>query len=241
MKVEFVNLVENSKKFSDEFYKNGEKKSANPFYIGLGNPNAEVLIIGKEKGFDYEKNKTQAFFESINNPKEWHHYIKNEISYTEKKFDTNSGYYNNCFIPYLEGIKKSGHTWNKYKKLIQKIYPNDEFIDNFYLRNCFISEINHNPSERSKIRKFENPERINFLKQPFFKSFKTTILACGDYLDNNLIEEIFDVKFKEDLSKPRNKIVIFQNRSRVLINTRQLSFDVGNSYISTIGSYLLKS
>lgn len=238
MKVDFINLVEKAIIHCDEFYGLEEKKSPNPFYIGFGNPNSEVLILGKEKGFDYENNEKQAFFESINNPKEWHHYIKNEISYTEEKYDSNSGYYNNSFIPYLEAIKKSGHTWNKYKKLIQEVYPNEEFQDNFFLRNCFISEINHNPSKTSIIKKYNFEERINFLKHSFYKSFRVTILACGNYLDNNLIQEIFDIKFKEDLSNPHNKFVVFENENRILINTRQLSFDISNSYISQIGEYI---
>lgn len=238
MREDFADLVKNANILCDKYYNNTEKKTPNPFYIGFGNPNSEILILGKEKGFDFENNESQAFYESINNPKEWSSYLKDNLTFTlEKKYE-NSGYYNNCFIPYLQKIKKSGHTWNKYAKLIQEIYPNEEFDSNFFLKKCFISEINHKPSTKSIIKKYDFEERFNFLKQPFYKSFRITILACGNYLNNNLIEEIFDVKLKEDLSKPNNKFVAFENGNRILVNTRQLSFDVSNLYISKISEYI---
>ena len=142
MREDFADLVKNANILCDKYYNNIEKKTPNPFYIGFGNPNSEILILGKEKGFDFENNESQAFYESINNPKEWSSYLKDNLTFTlEKKYE-NSGYYNNCFIPYLQKIKKSGHTWNKYAKLIQEIYPNEEFDSNFFLKKCFISEIN---------------------------------------------------------------------------------------------------
>ena len=230
----FAELVKNANILCNSFYKKIETKIPNPFYIGFGNPNSEVLIIGKEKGFDFDKNINQAFYESINNPKEWSHYAKDNFSFTLDKTYENSGFYNNCFVPYLHKIKKSGHTWNKYGKLIQQIYPNEEFENNLFLKKCFITEVNHLPSKTSKIDNYDFKERLKFLKNDFFRSFKIIILACGNYLDKNKVEEIFDVKYKDDFSLPRKKLITYENENRILINTRQLSFDTSNFYISQI-------
>ena len=75
---EFINLV--NKAFSEsEKLTQEEKAEGNPYYIGFGNPNAKILFIGKEKGFDKEKNLRQFEFESLLNPKEWKSYIDNSI------------------------------------------------------------------------------------------------------------------------------------------------------------------
>lgn len=248
MKEDFKQLVKVAKDLSDKFYAvTTNKKSPNPYYIGFGSPNSEILILGKEKGFDFEKNENQAFFESINNPTEWFHHIENGTTckdkYLEKIGKYEAGKYNNVFIPYLEKINKGGHTWNKYKKVIQEVYPNNDFINNDFLKKCFISEINHEPSKWSKIREFNNEVRKEFLKHSFYRSFKVTILACADYLSDKLIEEIFDVEFDDDsLSNPRYKFVVYKSKdeSRLLINTRQLSTAIKNSYIKEIGEYIKK-
>jgi len=59
---EFINLV--NKAFSEsEKLTPEEKAEGNPYYIGFGNPNAKILFIGKEKGFDIDKFNTMLFKE----------------------------------------------------------------------------------------------------------------------------------------------------------------------------------
>ena len=240
MRKDFADLVKNANILSEDFYKNQEYNMPNPFYIGFGNPNSEILILGKEKGFNIEENETQTFYESINNPKEWLFYVKNNVPFTLENKYINSGFYNNCFIPYIQKINKSGHTWNKYGKLIQEIYPNEEFENNLFLKKCFISEINHFPSKTSKIYNYDFENRLNFLKSDFYKNFRVIILACVNYLKRKKIEEIFEVNYKDNFSLPRKKLIIYENKNRILINTRQLSFDTSNSYISEIASKILE-
>ncbi len=50
---------------------------ANPYYVGYGNPNAEVLIIGKEKGFDIDQVPENLFKESVSNVSQWAEFVKN--------------------------------------------------------------------------------------------------------------------------------------------------------------------
>lgn len=60
----------------------------------------------------------------------------------------------------------------------------------------------------------------------FYKKFPMTIIAAGDYMNREEIENQYDVKFVDSsLSEPHRKLVIYENEmnKRVLINTRQFS------------------
>lgn len=231
---DFVDIVQIANQGSENFYSNKENfGQANPFYIGFGNPNSDLLILGKEKGFDIG-NSEQLNFESIKNPHEWLHYLQNEIHYHKGKHYETSKHYINAYLPY-SGKMKSGHTWNKYSKLTSELFNKPDLTENnSFFEFAFISEINHEPSRYSKIREFNFQTRIDFLNKHFYKSFKTTILGCGNYLSKKTIEETFDVKFYEDHSMPREKLILFRNGDRKLILTRQLSMDIRNEFITKL-------
>jgi hypothetical protein len=63
----FKNFVSFAVQKSKEYYSNElNLNTASPYFIGFGNPNSEILIMGKEKGF-CEKNSEQLQYESIEN------------------------------------------------------------------------------------------------------------------------------------------------------------------------------
>jgi len=234
----FQDLVNFSFQKSKEFYKNEfNLNKPNPYFVGFGNPNSKILIMGKEKGFD-ECNLKQLQYESIENQNEWKYYIDNNVSFNKTKF-YNSEHYINAFRPY-HGKIKGGHTWNKYFTLLKNIYPQIQKNENEFLDYTFLSEINFEPSKLSKIKAFNNLERIELLKNDYYKSFNVVICACANYLTDNQIEEIFDVEFDSDLSKPNEKLKIFKTENRVLINTRQLSMNIKNDYLSRISEVAKK-
>jgi hypothetical protein len=229
---EFIEIVnysfEKSQRLNEE-----EITCGNPYYIGFGNPNSKILIFGKEKGFT-KANTYQLEYESLKNPTEWKEYVEAKTKINSEIKYSKNGNYINAFCPYLEE-NKSGHTWNKYYVLLNKIVPTISKENNDFFKHSFISEINHKPAKRSEIKHFKNSNRIEMLRHDYFKTFDITILACGNYLDRTSIEEIFNVKFdNSNLSVPRQKLEIFKNGNRILINTRQLSFDVSNEYLQRI-------
>ena len=233
---EFINLV--NKAFSEsEILTPEEKAEGNPYYIGFGNPNAKILFVGKEKGFDKEKNFGQFEFESLLNPKEWKSYIDNSIGInTNKHYNSNT--YINAFYPYF-GKNKGGHTWSKYEKILKNIYPEMTTENNNFLSYAFLTEVNFQPSKYSKIKVFNNQERIDFLKEEYFKSFDVIILACGKYLSNTQIEEIFDVTLQDNEKSEKHELLkIFKNKDRILLNTRQLSMAVSNEYLKNISALI---
>lgn len=69
-----------------------------------------------------------------------------------------------------------------------------------------------------------------------------TILAIGKYLKNSEIENRFDVTFYNDLSEPRQRLLIFKNENerRIVINIRQLSNDVSTKYLEKISDQIKK-
>lgn len=211
----FNDLVNNSFINSNKL-ESSEKEFGNPYYIGFGNPNSKILILGKEKGFDIN-NLEQFNYESIENPNEWKSYVDNSTTMNLDRFYDNSHHYINAFTPYLHRVN-SGHTWDKYNILLRNLFSEIANQNNDFFKHSFISEINYRPSKYSIIKKFKDQRRIDFLKEDFFKSFNVTILGCGDYLDKKLIEEIFEVKFESNLSLPRQKLVIYKNKERILLN-----------------------
>ncbi|HEY0262093.1 MAG TPA: hypothetical protein VGB95_03645, partial [Chitinophagales bacterium] len=129
----------------------------------------------------------------------------------------------------------------------------DEIKDkeNDFFEKVFISEINYSPSPESRIKNFAaddsslkipfRNERIRFLKQPFFKSFPVTILACGRYLNDKTIEETFDVSKVDDFTEKRYRFVVYRTEGRVLINTRQLSMTIKSEYFFKIIEQIKKT
>lgn len=226
----FKDLVKRAYNLSNEFYEDNPKNLPNPYYIGFGNPEADILILGKEQAYNQE-HYTQLFFESINNPTEWFEKVENKICFNTKVYKENEQNYVNCFRPYMWRPKQTGHTWNKYAKLLEKIY-NTKFEGSSFLEKSFISEVNHIPRETSENREYEHQERIQeILKHPYYKSFKVIILACGNYLTNKKIEEIFEVEKQRNYSLPRQRCIVYEGENRLLLNTRQLSMDTSNEYL----------
>lgn len=227
-KESFKNLV----KYAFENSKNIKTNKTNPYYIGFGNPNSDVLILGQEKAIS-EDNSEQILAESIDNPIQWNKIIENNISDINYRFYDDLSF-KNPLHPY-SGKPKNGNTWNYYQKLLKLIYPNLEDTINSFLLKSFISEINHQVSKR-QLGKQNDIKRDTVNNHPYFKEFKVVILAFGKYLDKEDIEKTLNVKYKEDLSKPYQRFVIFQSndKKRIVINTRQLSSGVLDEYLEKI-------
>lgn len=241
----FKDLVDKSIQFSKKFYSDKNDNRENPFYIGFGNPNSKVLIIGQEKAIS--KNEiNQIKVESVENSIQWQKLILENISDTNYRFYDDT-IFKNPLHPYDKKPKK-GNTWNQYQLLIENIFPeikNFEFENSFLIKS-FISEINHEVSKK-KLGNQRNKERRSFLNHIFFQSFPMTILAIGDYLSRSEIEQLYNVRFEEDKSEEYKKLVIFENKNqkRILIQTRQMSnfffnTDKRNEYFLKISKELKK-
>jgi hypothetical protein len=215
------------------------KNTTNPFYIGFGNPNSKILIVGQEKAINID-NEIQIKAESTENPKQWNYLVENRIDDIDHKFYSDY-YFKNPLHPY-DGKPTKGNTWLQYQKLINLVLP-DHFSErnNSFLLNSFITEINHQVSPKQLGNK-ENEERQAINNHIFYKRFNITILAIGRYLANSEIESRYNVNFFQDYSKPRQRFLAFSNESekRIVVNIRQLSNDISTDYLKKIAEIIKK-
>jgi len=159
-------------KYSDAFIDFVRKGVDQNYYLGTGKPNAKILIVGQESAIE----EKEGWYND--NANEWENQIANEQNFTDFK---------------RERIFSEGHTWNKYQKLHNYIFP-DQISDthiNFEER-FFTTEMSDNPAKRNlDARKKENftthlkNRKNTFFKEKFIEDFPVVILACSDYIQNN--------------------------------------------------------
>lgn len=222
-------------------------------YLGVGNPNAKILIVGKECGLDnktllYQKTFEQNWADWISNDKtntgfenivEW----ENDNEIFEK--------YNPLFPFFRQKYKrlrklKNGSfnggtscTWINYQKIINLyrnrigVQENQDYID--FFKDCFITELSsvcrpNNKSissEEKKKTESSIAERYVLIKETqFFHKFDTIIMVCGGY------------------AKKLNTKLMFGDAK--IINTNplnghmlpQLSFYISNELLSEIAKQI---
>ncbi|WP_158860965.1 hypothetical protein [Lunatibacter salilacus] len=234
---EFEDLVQLAAEKSEEFYKSNSKEtSPNPYYIGKGNPNAKILVIGKELAIDPFDTETKHIFkqESVENPLQWKNIIE-----SGQLLDFNP------LFPYDNKYKKSGgSTWNQYQRLCNLISAEMHVNENnHFFHNFFITELNTIPSKNSPgISNIEIGPRLDFLKNnKFYQNFDVIIVAAGGYLHVHQIEDIFDVQEVDRSQSMRgNKFITFKgsNTNKLVISTRQLSTSVSAELMNKIANQI---
>ena len=178
-------------------------------YVGTGNPNAKILIIGKELAFDISNTK-QYNREIKNNISDWEENLNKQCSQDDvpNRKDSNSSDQKdnyNPLYPYKGSIQKGGHTWSKYQKLVEWIREANkhEKIINFQ-KYVFITEYNINPSKRTcnqdKVVRINSINQRNefFKTTDFFQQFPIVIVASGDYGGNKFgvsLSDTFNVEY----------------------------------------------
>lgn len=209
---------------------------ANPYFIGFGNPQADVLFIGKEKAFNIHSSPLSFLHESVNNTLQWKKLIENDTA-TLSPFDPKNP------RSYHAGKIKAVHTWGKYAQIIAEMkgiktkpfLKAYEIGDNTFFDHCFLTEINHIPSRYSKGKK-ASPVRVEFLKNSFYKRFKYVFIGARPYLSHEQIMEIFQVDMDPKKiilgykGKKKDKPIVahlFKTKTQTIIYCGQLSGAAG--------------
>ena len=181
-------------------------------YIGLGNPNAKILIVGKECAYDVtEKGCKNEFYENeiLKNFDKWqeldssrsledvHNWVEND-KLDWDIFDPLAPYKGQYFT-FGKSKGATSRTWYNYQKLVNiirdlgksDISKNISSID-FY-KDCFITELNELcrrnnkkvPAEEKRATESSIRNRFDWMMatSSFWSHFKTVILACGPYAD----------------------------------------------------------
>ncbi|MFM9402738.1 hypothetical protein ACKLNQ_12465 [Myroides odoratimimus] len=195
------------------------------FFVGTGNPNASVLIVGKESAID---NKDVIRMNQYKcNAQTWqNHYKNNTCEVLEYAID------------YSNPLNKSwgSNTWSKYQKLIDLIrgVESTKYVD--FLKYVFTTEINDSPSLTTSkaIKDSLNQRKELFKNTDFIQEFPVVVLACSNYFVNSgellEINNVFGVKYA-DVCKVYTKYNWFyvhynQDRTKMVIHTRNLNSNV---------------
>ena len=195
-------LLEREKLIRDKVLSSSDlifnKKLANPFYIGFGNPNSKILFIGKEKAFSSD-NLDLLIKESINNYAQWKQILSsNSFDFDQLDICKNLGF--SPLLPKAYYLKKtnSRHTWGIISEIVNRIYnPNKKLNENQYLKNsifdyCFLTELNHIPSKYNEGSGLSKT-RKQFLSNNFYKTFPIVIIGAKSYLKQKEASEIKDI------------------------------------------------
>lgn len=206
-------------------------------YIGLGNPNADICFVGKEAtGILKLQDNTL-----LGGTQYWHASLP--LFFDRNRADNPS-----------DPIWKEGHTWNKYQKLHDAIFPElaaKPETMNFEQR-VFVTEMSAIPAKKTAEGKssvdFDEQlalRKRSFFAHPYFKEFKVVVLACSDYIvnygDRREIENLFCVEYDTNGGTheigPQNSFWVHHNTAgdRLVIHTRQLSGAVSDKLLEEMG------
>lgn len=211
--------------YTQEFISMVKFAFANSMFLGTGNPNSNILIIGKEAAISMSDNEEQYNREIRNNAGDWIKNYENNIQVSDVSswFDAENRSYNPLY-PYknqlntvemrdknnriIRGQGGTSRTCFNYQKLMEVLYNGGIKSDkiNFHAYS-FSSELNEITGKYSKLvprkDRLESIEkRKNLFAKPFFRQFPVTIVAVGHYVRDFEInlEKMFDVTYQKELS-----------------------------------------
>jgi len=197
----------------------------NNLFVGYGNPNGKVLVIGKEAahvdGDIQQLKETKERFCDIN-IKSWEEVLsENEVPNYDgenpaierfeeiKKPQYGWGCQNNKVSKKLKSGEYSegtSSTYLNYEKLYEQLFLQGEKLKKInFQKEFFITELSDYPTKESyndkeieALRQQSIEERKPLFELPFFKEFPIVIVAAGDYPIKYKfdMQQIFDVQWE---------------------------------------------
>lgn len=226
-------------------------------YIGTGNPNAKILIVGKETSIPSGPNEQQVR-EVSNNFSDWTRIISNDEFQPEKWNGSNySPLYPYKGQQFKISNSRTGYnggtstTWFNYQKLYNLLHNKvDNQIIDFH-EGVFITEVNSGSSPKTKDADTSSIDfrKNKILKSDFFQNFPIVIISGVGYFEindsKNEIEDIFGVKFiRKECAMGKDSQAYWIHEGtimpKLLINTRQLSISVSDALMQSIANELRK-
>ena len=238
----------------------------NNLFVGYGNPNGKVLVIGKEAAHvakedltEHLEKKKEELLQS--NVAQWEHILssrevpnydgerpisdENPLYAYGNQYNKRDNLNNKKGNPYNGG---TSDTYTKYEKLYEQLFLQGEKLKKInFQKEFFITELSDYPTKESyndkeveALRQQSIEERKPLFALPFFKDFPIVIVAAGDYPSRYQIdlEKTFDVVYKGEIEvrKDRYFLHFSKDNKRILIHTRQLSNSVSDELIAVIAS-----
>lgn len=201
-----------------------EKENADRQYIGMGNPNAKILFVGRERGHEEGMVKELGYATWWNKTTENPIYNKSDIL---KKFG-------------------GGSTLRKYQKLYESFCLETE-KELYFESKVFNTDVNTNASIKTKNANTDGVQerKKDFFKHPFFQQFPIVVLACSNYFKPQEIYDTFGVSWKENNPHYCNEMKnrwwyahYNDNETKLVIHTVQLSGSISDSFLQGIGKVI---
>ena len=210
-------------------------------YVGLGNPNAKILFVGKEAGMPIDSELIHG----------------SSQLWKENKID-----YSNRFTPEEEKLRNRNHTWQKYQRLYNLILDKlnicdttskKDFYEISFVENVFTTELSNLPapktSDAKKQKGFKTALELRkeiFWKSPFISKFPIILIFATDtkYIEmyRGEVCKLFDVEYSEQIicvktdklwihysTETKNKVF-----PKLVIHTRQLTNGASNELLERI-------
>lgn len=205
----------------EEFINECEKNNQ---ICGQGNPNADILIIGKES----TDTREDALYRNIER--------------CRNKMERDA----------LRPIDPNNKTWANYQNLFDNIYcRKSEFIDKWdFEKFAFTTELSSIPRKNSKYseaKPFIQDRLRCFEKSKFIQDFSVIILACGGYIKNDdkvrEIDNTFHVEFCKEYGSKESKNRFWthidkKDPRKLVIHTRQFSNGISKDLIKEMASVI---
>ena len=205
----------------EEFINECEKNNQ---ICGQGNPNADILIIGKESTDTCE----DALYQNIER--------------CRNKMERDA----------LRPIDPNNKTWANYQNLFDNIYcRKSEFIDKWdFEKFAFTTELSSIPRKNSKYSEAEPfiQDRLRFFeKSKFIQDFPVIILACGGYIKNDdkvrEIDNTFHVEFCKEYGSKESKNRFWthidkKDPRKLVIHTRQFSNGISKDLVKQMAEVI---
>jgi len=237
----------------------------NNLFVGYGNPNGKILVIGKEAAHvakedlaDHLEKKKEELLQR--NVAQWEHILSTgEVpNYDGERpiSDENPLYaYGNQFNK--KDIRKEGKPYNggtsdtytKYEKLYEQLFLQGEKLKKInFQKEFFITELSDYPTKESyndkeieALRQQSIEERKPLFALPFFKDFPIVIVAAGDYPIKYKfdMQQTFDVQWEGKTIQVGDywyNLHFSKDNKRILIHTRQLSNSFSGELIVAIAN-----
>jgi len=215
-----------------------KKCTEQPQYIGLGNPEAKMLFVGKEAGID----------SNADNPHGWaSSWLSGQNDYAKR------------YVPVKKHMLNRGHTWQHYQLLyetimtklghsVEKKHPYEiTFVEDVFtteLSNLHASR-SHEAKQLAEFATNLKTRKDVFWKDPFIARFPIVLIFASDrnYIETTPGEvcETFNVRFIETKSIGSSRMWLHREHHdasspRLLIHTRQLANGASNALIDAIAS-----
>lgn len=226
-------------KFFEDFLTMCEHSKPYKQFPGQGNPNKDILIVGKESTDVIDSLITDKI--NLCRNKQWRD--------APRKIDT------------------SNDTWMNYQHLCDLIYGRMSNYSDYwdFEKECaFTTELNNNPSKTTSNPNKETKRAIAnrlelFKDSDFIQSFPVVILACSNYITNQgvgndrQIDSTFDVEYDvnggEHYFTKMNKFFTHHNKvdtkffkagEKLVIHTRQLSQNIKEDMLIDMAKVIRK-